>query len=143
MRHFSGMTPSVRSLAHRMPESSGSLSLVVRSSPPQGLAPADRGAPRGAVDVAVITATADAHQAVAPSTVVKPVILDDRDPAHRGTRQRSAIAVFKKWEVAFDDRDDPPEARGGQSPGFHLLGGGALLHQKGLVEEAGAGRSGR
>jgi len=137
MRHFSGMTPSIRSLARRMLEGSRAFPLVARPGPPQRLAPADAGAPRGAVDVAVITAPADAHQSVATSAVVKPVVLDDRDPGRRETGQRSAIAVFNTWEVAIDDRDDPPEGPGAPHLGLRFVGGRVFLHPEQREQKTG------
>jgi len=151
MRHFSRMTSTVSFLARRVLTSPWAFFLVTCPRLPQGLAPADRCALPGAVDVAVITAPADANLAVTPGAVVKSgTLFDDRDPVRRGTGQRSQIAVFREWEVAFDDRDDPQKARGGQSPGFRILGGGALLHpdcrrrkprtgKLRLVKESGAG----
>jgi len=128
MRHFSAMTPSIRSLARRVLASSWRLSLIARPGSPQRLPSPDAGAPTGAVDVAVITAPADAHQTVATHAVVKPVVLDDRNPGRRGTGQRSAIAVFNTWEVALDDRDDPPEGPGAPHLGLRFVGGRVFLH---------------
>jgi len=128
MRHFSAMTPSIRSLARRMLEGSRAFALVARPGPPQRLPPPHAGAPTGAVNVAVITAPADAHQTVATRAVVKPVVLDDRNPGRRGTGQRSEIAVFNTWEVALDDRDDPPEGPGAPHLGLRFVGGRVFLH---------------
>src|SRR2546426_10245811 len=42
----------------------------------------------------------------------------------------------REWEVAFDDRDDPPEGPGPCTPGLRLFSGGTLFTPGRLVRKA-------